>query len=425
MARVVNCGDARHGLDRSTLIVMGYSVRAAVQCAHHCGVDTIAIDLCQDRDLTYLSKRHYSLYDPDWPAMVAQSSPNATLLLCGGMEYRLEWIDRLRDDAGEMSCVFGPTSTQIAEMRKISNWEQWALSSGLGWPKTFWPLRPPIDVTQGQRWLVKAMDGSGGTNIEEYNATIFDGDRWFSVNPNRYLQQYQPGDSLGVTFLSSAHGSVVVGAALAWPPSPEASSHKYLYRGSYGPVPLTTQQWSTLHRFADEAAMQSELHGLWQADLLLHNGELTLLEINPRWSASMDLLDVALDLRLVDWHRDSVQSKMTLENFAAIRTQVNERRSEAQQNLLGKRIVYTREPFVVSKEQTDRWWSHRWQGSGTTESKWDEYGCSYADIPNSETVLDVGSPVLTCMAAASSPQRLFERLANAESSLLCGCPRNW
>jgi predicted ATP-grasp superfamily ATP-dependent carboligase len=66
--------------------------------------------------------------------------------------------------------------------------------------------------------------------------------------------------------------------------------------------------------------------------------------------------------------------------------------------LLGKRIAYADQPFVVTPEQSDYWWSKRW----STDSKSKGSSVGFADIPVAGMGLRTGDPILTIMACNDS-----------------------
>ena len=382
--------------DQPTIAIVGFSARAAAQCATRQGFEVVAVDFCADRDLFGECLAHYRLDDPNWPNTLNALHPSAPLLLTGGMEHRLELVDQCHS----VSKRFGPIGKQLAGIRSLDNWAKWAVSCDIGWPVT---LRGCLDECLDESglseqllrggWLLKPFQSAGGIGITDLINASQLSESVFKDHSKVYLQQRHLGETIGITFLSSEFGSTLMGAAAAWPDNSKARRETYIYRGSFGPFPLTTAQIDKLQRFASLVGRESGLLGLWQADFLEHNGEITLLEINPRWSASMDILDVCLDLPLVETHYACIRTTLSQARFEAIASKACKRAQQSSDAMLGKWIVYARAPFTVSQTQSDAWWMNRWEGDLNSVRN----GNRFADIPCVGTEIAEGDPILTIM----------------------------
>jgi len=390
-----------------TIAVIGFSARAAAQSAKRQGFEVVAVDLCADRDLLEDCSAHYRLDDPSWPDVINSKHPTATLLLTGGMENRSGWVDRCH----RHSKRFGSTGIQLESMRKLANWEKWAASSDLGWPKTMSAEElesRPIFLVGDSEWLVKPFQSGGGIGTIDFAV------RNQPLNRESvYIQQRMAGETIGVTFLSSLVGSTFIGATAAWTTESSATDRRYVYLGSYGPIPLSKNNVEKLQRFAAIAGRESGLLGLWQADFLLHEEELTLLEINPRWSASMDLLDVGLDLRLVEEHDASVRGRMTSNALDQLALKASEGSLGWPERMLGKLIVYAVHPWIITSSESDRWWSSRWTMDLPSELNL----CQFADIPTAGTSIPTGGPILTVMTSGRGKESVSIALESASSAV--------
>jgi len=80
------------GATRPTIAIVGFSVRAATQCARRQGFEVVAVDFCSDRDLLAECTEHFRLDDPNWPITLNGKYPGAPVLLTGGMEHRTHLI---------------------------------------------------------------------------------------------------------------------------------------------------------------------------------------------------------------------------------------------------------------------------------------------------------------------------------------------
>ncbi len=393
--------------DLRTIAVVGFSARSATQCAIRQGFEVIAVDLCADRDLISQCKKHYRLDDPNWPDALNELHPGVPLLLTGGMEHRTQWVDRCHMIANRC----GPHGKQLSSTRSLDNWEKWATTSKLGWPVTICEIQDSTilqDRFAGGDWLLKPFHGAGGIGIIDLTDAVPLSVQLLKKLNKVYIQKRLPGVTVGITFLSSEFGSTLAGATAAWPPDSKPPTSHYIYRGSWGPIPLTDEQIDKLQGFADVVGRESGLRGLWQADFLVHEGLLSLLEINPRWSASMDILDICLDLRLVKMHYECIcssVSRTTFEQFAG------ERCKQAKESIemLGKLIVYARNGFAVTQTQSDHWWANRWKCD--MQAIRDER--QFADIPFAGTTVAKGDPILTVLTSGQSHESILCDLQSA------------
>lgn len=410
--------NSRNGCDpdHRTIAVVGFSARSAAQSARRQGFDVIAVDACVDRDLVSQCQRHYRLDDPKWPDVLNALHPGVPLLLTGGMEHRTDCVDRCHS----MAKRGGPDGRQLSAMRTLDNWEKWSVSSELGWPTTFRKIQ---DFTMfparlaGEGWLLKPFHSAGGIGIIDLTETVLLRDLLLLSDPlhektaNAYLQKRLPGIAIGVTFLSSAFGSAIVGATAAWSPDTNSKTSRYVYRGSYGPTLLTDEQIDRLHRFAGIVGRESGFLGLWQADFIAHDGLLTLLEINPRWSASMDILDVCLDLRLVEMHYECIRKNLSTAAFEQFAMKACKRAREFTESMMGKLVVYAPHGFTVSQAQSDHWWSNKWECDMNTLRD----RCQFADIPLAGTEVAIGNPILTVLTSGRSRESILCELQTEKS----------
>jgi predicted ATP-grasp superfamily ATP-dependent carboligase len=257
-------------------------------------------------------------------------------------------------------------------------------------------------------WLIKPFQSGGGIGTFD-----FDANHELPKQRDGYLQKRMPGETIGVTFLSSSVGSTFVGATAAWPLESNERVNRYVYRGSYGPIALSRNNIDKLQRFATIAGRESGLLGVWQADFLLHENELTLLEINPRWSASMDLLDVGIDMRLVQKHEMCARGMMTSKSLKQLAMNASSGAMAPQARMMGKLIVYASRPWIVTDAQSDLWWSNRWNMDSSAAIQ----SCQFADIPTAGTSISAGGPILTLMTAGDSKESMLKTLETERSHL--------
>lgn len=330
------------------------------------------------------------LSEPSW---VKRLGPSSRVILAGGLEDSVESLELIsRVDP----CI---VPEQYRQMRDWRNWRKWALRNGLQFPLTYtleeWQNIQTLDAigpttndpTTSQRWLWKNLRSGGGLGV-----SFVDSKDLSDLNSlkARYdstqgvLQEHVSGKSLGISFLSSSHGTLVLGMAEAIPHEPHIWSD-FIYRGSIAPVAIPDWFLEPISNFASSVVHETNWCGLWQADFLLPGNELYLLEINPRWTASMELISYGYDLPLVSWHLGCVQPKRS--EWNRIRMHVEKAQKQGFY-AFRKNVLYAKVHRSVTAREAQEWWEGRWFASKNEKANmW------YADIPHVHEKLIEGAPV--------------------------------
>jgi len=409
-----------------SICLMGASCRAAAQSAARAGCTRIlAWDDFLDADLLEIAQAR-SL--ADFPADCSQSLAELQgipLVLCGGMENQPDFIQR-RIDQG-MLC--GVTGKMLRQLRSIESWQRWASESRIGWPTTVQDLSDPrLDSIRSESWMLKPAGRAGGVHVRaiasleglEHEAKLAPD----PGNPTAnlwYLQEYVPGISIGVSYCTESSVSTepprtqIVGIARSILSEELDAPLPWIYRGSLAPYSVSPTVHASLERFAKTVAHSTGIRGLWQADFQIDpQGQLWLLEINPRWSASMELHEI---LQGFSWITEHVR---ILCNGAS--KGVPRRGSPAGQQV-AKGILYAPHGMHLSVAQVDRLWGSGWHSSGwhSTLRELETAEFRLADIPQSDPEgvdFAEGMPIVTVLVAGGKNADLLEKIRQARSTLL-------
>jgi len=296
-----------------TLILIGGSVRAAATDAVAGGYRVVAIDRFGDRDLLQISERWFPL-DDCWQQQLA-AWPAAPIVGTGGFLWR---------DTGHLRperLVAFPTPEVFQSLCDPEQLRQVSACCELDFPLTIPQAGrsgPPMVDAQAsapQRWLIKPRYGTGGIGIRLAPASSLSSlsGRSDPSDDPIDLQQWVAGRPLGACFFTRRRCGQRVTRLLGAFDGLTHRQHRdwrWLYGGSLGPRQLTTDCRESLSRLGAEIADRFGLVGLFNVDLLRRrNGSLVLLEVNPRYSASMELLRIPLNhsqayrwASLIDWH---------------------------------------------------------------------------------------------------------------------------
>ncbi|MCR9295190.1 MAG: hypothetical protein NXI32_20925 [bacterium] len=351
-------GKACHLGGESPLLLCGFTVRALAEAACAANYRVYAIDHFGDQDLRELADglRVAAAWQkspgPERPQPTEdRKSSNrleivkslgelrrqahldcgslAKLVLAGGTETWPELIDELHVHFETL----GPTSAQIRSLRDLAFCRRAAEKSGLYFPRV--TLQPPATADeagpdQPDTWLRKLCYSSGGTQVKRFEAgtatpSPHSGSQQSSrpesgeacteksaehCNPQVYYQSEVKGRVLGATCIlfgpektscTGARGRLL-GVAESWKQEDWPGPTEFLYRGSWGPIPVSEEQRTSIENLASYVARELGLVGWLQIDLIEDDhGRLWLLEFNPRWAASMEILTLC-GCNPLPWH---------------------------------------------------------------------------------------------------------------------------
>ncbi len=159
-----------------------------------------------------------------------------------------------------------------------------------------------------------------------------------------------------------------------------------------------------LNQLGNLLASRFQLRGLAGVDLVLAGDRAWVIEINPRFSASMEIVEHACRRSIVAAHVAACQGVV-----API--QSDWRPAGAEATTFGKAILFARQDATVT-EAFFRWAIER--------TSVDPQRRELADVPSPGETIAPGDPVLTVFAegaAATCEQILHERLAEVERRL--------
>lgn len=401
------------------LLVVGFTCRSLAQSANRQGFSPLVIDRCGDRDTREVAKQ-YSLWQSDehlsdeiievflndGPRMLdATSCFPQHCMLAGGTENHIDLIAGLSRKFPDMM-----KPEQYASMRSWKNWRSWSERSGMFFPRS-WELGTilsgtvdipcmPIHSTSTHEYLLKRLDQAGGLGISMWNRKETpSASQMASAASNCIVQERIDGQSVGVTFLSSTHGSIALGCTEAWPTQPHPWG-PFVYHGSVGPISLSKEDWQLLDAFAKNVTNGSHWQGLWQADFIRKGSQWYLLEINPRWTASMELLEAFMGMELVRLHCLALSGQFANDPWQNLLLNSQSTRM-APSRCFVKRVLYAPRSIAVNEAIIQRWWHHRLPLEPLANEMVTSSGCWFADIPNEPMQFETGFPV--CSIIGVSP----------------------
>ena len=169
-----------------------------------------------------------------------------------------------------------------------------ALCRSLAIPHPEIALSPPQDAG---RWLRKRAGASGGQHVG-----------WSRVpDPGCYWQAFVPGRPVSLSFLGDGRTARVLAATEQWPDG--ARESPFRFGGIARPARIAEALATNLAEVVARLTGALGLVGLNSADFLVSGDAFTLLEVNPRPGAALDVLDDR-DGRLFHWHIEACRGRL-------------------------------------------------------------------------------------------------------------------
>jgi uncharacterized protein len=268
-------------MSRGTIVIVGASVRAAAVSALRAGYQPYGIDLFADRDLRCVAECQ-RIEMLDYPAGIGglmRKAPPGPWMYTGGLENHPELIEEWRRERE----LIGNGMAALVRVRD----PQW-LRQHVPFASSAASSSQAID---DNRWLLKPRRGAGGMSIDRWDGQPLPRDT--------YLQRFIPGRSVSAVFVGSDTGCRMVGST--WQLVGESWLHAlpFRYCGSIGPRILTAKERQIWSEIGETLTDVGGLRGVFGVDAIISDSGLTVVEVNPRYPASAEVLELAEGLSVL------------------------------------------------------------------------------------------------------------------------------
>jgi len=272
------------------LIVIGASARAACFSAARAGFTPYWLDQFGDSDLRAAFPG--AVVPPGaYPAGLVnalEQAPEAPVIYTGALENHRNVLQEI----AARRRLLGNSAAVCAAVRTPSLLRECLAAQGLRVPG----ILPTGTVTPASGcWLLKPERSGGGLGIQVAET----GTRAAS---GHYLQEFIPGESFSGVYVAGASGVDLLGITRQLVGEADFHAPAFSWCGSIGPVapvPRVQAAWREIGRVL---ASGFGLRGLFGVDAVVHEDEVTVIEVNPRYTASVEVLETALGISAVALH---------------------------------------------------------------------------------------------------------------------------
>jgi uncharacterized protein len=374
------------------VVIAGVSTRALAVSAVRAGYQVTAVDAFADLDL-----RSVADIIPLRPELGTAYSPHAAVAATRGVAADMivytsnfENYPAAVARLGNGRQLLGNKSGVLIRVRHPVGLSRSLRRAGFVVPET--RASAPADDSTDRRWLLKPRRSGGGHGTTGWRR----GER---IPRTHYLQERIIGTPASVLFAADGRRAVPLGISRQLVGDRRFGAGGLRYCGSLlgPPTALFPRQQArelidTTTQMASFVTAEFGLVGLNGIDFIARNGVPYPIEVNPRYSASMELLERAHGLSVFRLHVQACHGRLP---------QAPVHQTEIQ----GKAIVFARR--AVTMGDTRRWLEHD----------------SFADVPHPGERIRRGHPICTVLAAGNSAAACLDLLVRRAEEVyrIAGC----
>ncbi|MGC8639699.1 MAG: ATP-grasp domain-containing protein [Isosphaeraceae bacterium] len=362
------------------VLIVGASTRAAAFSAVRAGLKPRCIDYFADRDLAALCLVDRVAIEQGAAGLerAALALETQSLFYTGPIENHPELVERLAqrhhlcgNAAGTLRSVRDPRRVMEALRRH-----------GLPAPD----VRTSFDgLPRDSTWLIKPLASGGGRSIRFLDQLPF------SPGEPVHFQKWIDGPSFSALYVASGGRAELLGVTRQLVGVPGSL---FAYHGSIGPFPVSAWHSEALGELGDCLASSFDLVGLFGVDYILRDEEPWTVEVNPRYTASVEVLELALARSLVAEHLRACLAQPPVKSSTTAH--------QSTSKVVGKAIIFASRPFVVPEVPFD------------DPRRRDPFAVpAIADVPWPAQAW-AGDPLMTVFATGADVETCARRLAKIE-----------
>lgn len=356
------------------VILAGVSTRALAQSAARAGYRVSAVDPFGDVDLRAVADVvPLRPFAADGLMRAGRSVPAGLVAYTSNLENHPAVVAELARGRR----LLGNSPDVLEQVRNPLQLARAVAAGGFAGPRT--RASAPPDARAGRHWLLKPRRSGGGHGIVGWR-------RGRRVPRGAYLQERIAGIPASIVFAADGRDITPLGLTRQLVGEPAFGARGFRYCGSLlAPrgAPLFPREDALLARAIELARCITQtfgLRGLNGIDFIASGGVPFPIEVNPRYSASMELVERGGQASLFQTHVDACAGRLG-------------RAPGATPGVLGKAIVFARHDVVIDDPT-------RWR-------------VDLADIPHRGERISAGRPICTVFARARTARACQAALAAA------------
>ena len=403
------------------MTIVGASARAAAFSARAAGVAPRCADLFADVDLQAISTVERLEDYPQGLVQFLHATPPDPWMYTGALENYPELLDEL----AQLRPLYGNAGSALRRARDPWFWSRALTEEGLPAPRV---AMSAAEVTPDGTWVRKPIRSAHGHGVSPWTAQLAAQTRNEDANP-WYFQERIAGAPIAAIFVAADGEAAILGVTqqlfgddwqsalrgipendrLGWTPDrldDRFAGSSFRYAGSVGPLLLEDRHYHILQQIGGALSRACGLIGLFGIDAIRNDQNVWPVEINPRYTASVEVLERASALRTqtrrprrllsIEWHE-----------AACCFRQLPAPLGQSAEVTAGKLIYYAPRDGRFTPAAA-RWAAER----NLVQSH-----PAVADIPAEGASFRQGQPVLTLLADGTNARTVGEQLHRAAEEL--------
>jgi predicted ATP-grasp superfamily ATP-dependent carboligase len=360
------------------VVIAGVTTRALAVSAARAGYRVTAVDAFGDRDLLEIADVIRVRAEPgrNRGAMRAAEAAASVSVELAAYTSNFENYPAAVARLAQGRRLLGNSADVLARVRDPVEVMRVLRRHNLPWIET--RGGPPRGGSHRGRWLLKPRRSGGGHGIVPWSPGK-------AVGRTMYLQRQVGGIPGSISFASDGASAVVLGVSRQLVGAADFGAGKFRYCGSIvcsDATPLFHRQPELLRHAGEVVNLLTRefgLIGLNGLDFIARRGIPYPTEVNPRYSASMELIERSAGVSLFDVHVRACAGTLPrpLQHDGLVH---------------GKAILFARRGVQIGK--LPGWSGNRW----------------LADVPHPGERISQGRPICTVFAAARSREHCRRRL---------------
>lgn len=366
----------------TNLLILGATARAAAWSAHRAGFTVWAADLFADSDLQEIGTAVRIGTYPDELATVAQGMPPGPWMYTGGLENYPSLVDRIAASRP----LWGNAGAALRAIRNPHQFARVFREAGLAHPAVRFDGEK---ISRDGSWLRKPWNSCGGFRIHRVSSV----DRHATPPGRWYYQRYVEGPSYSAVYVAAAGEARLLGVTRQLSGASWTGADPFRYHGSIGPLRLEPRSFTAWRHIGQCLARRFPVCGLFGVDAIVSHGEVWPVEVNPRYTASMEVVERGTGVSAIGLHAQ-----------CATEGRLPPWPPESITDCHGKAIVYAQGDVRVSERMV----------TALRAMRTDRGEPSVADVPRAGESIAHGRPVATALAQAGDARQVEQRLKDTQ-----------
>ena len=363
-----------YNAEEADVICAGASARSLAFSCLRAGLRPVTCDLFYDSDLAARCPGTRIAADT-WPEGILgalEQLPPLPVIYSGGLENHPDLISRIENRHE----ILGNGSAVLARALDPSALNGCLARAGL----TVAEIRQAGEEAPGESgWLSKPIRSGGGIGIEAASKA--------TTSEGRYLQRFVDGVPASALFIASENEpskrSLLLGTTEQLIGESWLGAAGFTYCGNLGPLELEDEALRQVVLAGEAVGGEFSLRGLFGLDFILSPGGPVFIELNPRYTGSVEVIEKCCGFETIPQHVSACRDG-ELPSIAPPPSRA-----------CAKAILFAETPVALS----------------ASHALVEENTATVADIPAIGETIEPGSPLLTVLTEGAN-------LANCEANLV-------